>query len=52
VPKGIHPNSLANLKRTPGPGRPKGSKSLAYSVRGLVAEALADPETLKRPSSA
>jgi hypothetical protein len=47
VPKGIHPNSLANLKRTPGPGRPKGSKSLAYSVRDLVAEALADPETLK-----
>jgi hypothetical protein len=37
---------LANL-RVGGPGRPKGSKSLAYSVRDLVAEALADPEILQ-----
>ena len=27
MPQGHHPNTLANLKRTAGPGRPKGAKS-------------------------
>jgi hypothetical protein len=40
--KGFLPGRSGN----PG-GRLKGSKSLAYSVRDLVAEALADPEIFK-----